>query len=153
MANIVEHELSQLLFDELQKERFMTLTTIDNASGEPIVNAISWALAKDKKTIILTVAGRSKIVENIRLNKMALLTIIANESVYSISGEAIVKQEGIEDVPLKLVLIELRISEVREVMFYGSKIIHEPHFEKIYDQVAAENLDKKIMNAMKKEGI
>jgi hypothetical protein len=47
-------------------------------------------------------------------------------------------------------LVEISIKEVRDVMFYGSKIITEPQYDKTYDKVAAERLDKQVMEAMKK---
>ncbi|WP_042349073.1 pyridoxamine 5'-phosphate oxidase family protein [Bacillus massiliigorillae] len=150
MANLVENVLIQPLFDELQKQRFVTLTTIDHETGIPNVNAISWTVAKDESTIVFTVASRSKIVENIRQSKYVVITLIANESTYSISGEAVVKQEQLEGVNLKLSLIELQISEVRDVMFYGARITSEPQYEFTYDKTAADTLDIQVMEAMKK---
>lgn len=150
MANIVEHELTQSLFEALQKERYVILTTVDPQSGIPNVNAISWTLAKDFRTLLFSVAGRSKIVDNIRSAKHAVITIMANESTYSISGEANVKAEKVEGISLDLVLIELKITEVRDVMFYGSKLTVEPQYEIAYDHEAAKALDIKVMDAMRK---
>ncbi|MGM9923314.1 MAG: pyridoxamine 5'-phosphate oxidase family protein [Bacillus sp. (in: firmicutes)] len=150
MANIVENVLIEPLFEQLQKQCFVVLTTIDPGTGAPNMNAISWTLAKDETTIVFSVANRSKIVENIRRNKHAVITLIANESTYAISGEAVVKQERLEGVNLKLSLIELRIKEVRDVMFYGARITAEPRYEFTYDKDAAESLDIQVMEAMKK---
>ena len=42
---------------------------------------------------------------------------------YSISGDAkVIQEEKLKGVPLKLALMQLDINEVRDVMFYGSKI-------------------------------
>jgi hypothetical protein len=79
-----------------------------------------------------------------------VLNLIANESTYSIQGQASVKAERLEEVPLKLALIEIQISEVRDVMFYGSKIVTEPKYDKTYDKNAAARLDKQVMDAMRK---
>ena len=35
-------------------------------------------------------------------------------------------------------------------MFYGSKIVTEPQYDKTYDKKAAAKLDKQVMEAMKK---
>ncbi|AZU61383.1 pyridoxamine 5'-phosphate oxidase family protein [Neobacillus mesonae] len=150
MANQVEPRLIQPLYDELQKERFVTLATIDYETGGPNVSAISWVLAKDESTIYFSVDNRSRILENIAANNKVVINLIANESTYSIAGEAIIKEERLQDVPLKLALIEVSINEVRDVMFYGSKIVSEIQYDKTYDKRAAERLDKQVMDAMKK---
>jgi hypothetical protein len=150
MANQVEPKLIKPLFDELQKERFVTLATVDHETGGPNVSAISWVLAKDEETICFAVDNRSRIIENIKGNANAVINLIANESTYSISGTASVKQERLENVPLKLALVEIKISEVRDVMFYGSKIVAEPQYDKTYDKDAAARLDKQVMDAMRK---
>ncbi|MCM3768539.1 pyridoxamine 5'-phosphate oxidase family protein [Neobacillus niacini] len=150
MANQVEPRLLKPLYDELQKERFVTLATIDFETGGPNVSAISWVLAKDEETIYIAVDNRSRILENIKNNKQVVINIIANESTYSISGTARQKQERLQDVPLKLGLVEVNIKEVRDVMFYGSKIVTEVEYDKTYDKNAAEKLDRQVMDAMRK---
>ena len=150
MANQVEPKLIQPLFDELQKERFVTLATIDYETGGPNVSAISWVLAKDEGTIYFAVDNRSRILENINKNNQVVINLIANESTYSIQGQARVKEERLPDVPLKLALVEVVINEVRDVMFYGSKIVTEVQYDKTYDKKAAERLDNQVMDAMKK---
>jgi len=150
MANIVEEKLTESLFHELQNERYAILTTIDVNTGKPNVNAISWVLAKDSQTMVFALASNSKLVENIRQTKYIALTTIANESTYTISGDAYVAKEILEGVPLKLALIEMSIKEVRDVMFYGAKMVNEPQYEKTYDKRAAEKLDIQVMEALKK---
>lgn len=150
MANQVEPKLIKPLFDAMQQERFITLSTIDYETGGPNVSAISWVLAKDEESIYFAVDNRSRIVHNIKANKKAVINVIANESTYSIAGEVSVKEEKLEGVPLKLALLELSIQEVRDVMFYGSKIVSEPVYDKTYDKNAAARLDKQVMDAMKK---
>lgn len=150
MANQVEQKLFPALFNCFQQEHFVTLATIDFETGGPNVNAISWVYAPDDERIYFSVDNRSRIVENIKANPHAVITIIANESVYSISGRVTLKTEKLPDVPLKLALFELSIKEVRDVMFYGSKIATEPKYVKTYDEKAAAKLDKQVLDAMKK---
>src|ERR1700719_4740646 len=102
MANQVEQKLTKPLFDELQKERFVTIATVDFETGGPNVSAISWIFAKDESTIYFAVDNRSRIVQNINTNELVVINLIANESTYSIQGKAAVKQEKLNDVPLKL---------------------------------------------------
>jgi len=150
MANQVEPKLIKPLYDVMQKERFVTLATVDHETGGPNVSAISWVLAKNDSIIYFAVDNRSRILENINKNNNVVINLIANESTYSIQGEALVKEERLQDVPLKLALVEVTIREVRDVMFYGSKIVTEVQYDKTYDKNAAEKLDRQVMEAMKK---
>lgn len=150
MPNQVEPKLIKPLFDELQKERFVTLATVDYETGGPNVSAISWVLAKDEKTIYFAIDNKSRMINNITHNNKVVINLIANESTYSIQGEASLKEERLQEVPLKLALIEIKIHDVRDVMFYGSKIVTEPQYDKTYDKNAAARLDKQVMEAMKK---
>lgn len=150
MANEVEPKLTEALFEELQHERFVTIATIDHQTGGPNVSAISWLLAKDQQTVLFAVDSRSRIIENIRGNSMVAISLIANESTFSIQGSAEIKQEKLGGIPLKMSLVKMRIEEVRDVMFYGSKIVTEPGYDKTYDKEAAARLDRQIMEAMRK---
>ena len=150
MVNQVEPKLLQPLIDYLQKERFVLLSTIDFETGAPNVSAISWVYAKNDSTILFAVDNRSRIIQNIKSNPKIVINVIANETTYSISGNAMIELERIENIPLKLALVQLDISEVRDVMFYGSKITVVPEYDKTYDLVAAKKLDNQVMEAMKK---
>ncbi|WP_020059291.1 pyridoxamine 5'-phosphate oxidase family protein [Bacillus sp. 123MFChir2] len=149
MANIVELTLTDALMKALREERIVTIATTDFEKGIPSVSAISWVYAMDEKVIRFAVDQRSRIVENLRHHAGLVLTVMADESVYSISGRAIIKTERIEDVPLKLTLIEVSVQEVRDVMFYGAKLAIEPKYEKTYDLRAAAKLDNQVLSAMK----
>ncbi|WP_096435578.1 pyridoxamine 5'-phosphate oxidase family protein [Alteribacter populi] len=149
MANQVETSLTDDLLPLLQQERYVTLATVDYETGGPNVNAISWVFAQNKDTIRFAIDNRSRIVQNIRNQPVVTLTLIGSCSTYSITGTANVAAEKIEDVPLKLALIEVTVSEVRDVMFYGARISQEPKYEKTYDKEAAERLDRQVLAAMK----
>lgn len=150
MANQVEPVLTDDLFNLLQSERFVTIATVDHETGSPNVSAISWVYAPSKEAVRFSVDNRSRIIENINKQAGVVLNLIGNGSTYSIAGNAKVVEEKLEDVPLKLALVEISISEVRDVMFYGSRIAVEPKYEKTYDAQAAAKLDKQVMDAMKK---
>ncbi|WP_028398877.1 pyridoxamine 5'-phosphate oxidase family protein [Ectobacillus panaciterrae] len=149
MANVVEPVLTENLLHALQEERIVTVATIDFEKGSPNVSAISWIYAMNTATIRFAVDQRSRIVENLRHNPSIVLNVMANESVYSISGKTEIKTDRIEDIPLKLALLEVTIEEVRDVMFYGSKLSVEPKYEKTYDPRAAARLDNQVLTAMK----
>jgi flavin reductase (DIM6/NTAB) family NADH-FMN oxidoreductase RutF len=149
MAETVSIQLTEELLPLLQKERFVTLSTIDVETGAPNVSAISWTYAPDATIIRFAVDNRSRIVENINKNRAVVLNLIGAGSCFSISGEASVAVEKLEGVPLKLARIDINIKEVRNVMFYGARISVEPEYEKTYDLEAATKLDKQVMDALK----
>lgn len=150
MANQVEAMLTDELFEFLQEERFVTIATVDHETGGPNVSAISWVYAPNKETVFFAVDNRSRIIKNIKADSQVVLNVIANESTYSLSGTGIVKVENLADVPLKLAVVELKLKEVRDVMFYGSEISVGPEYVKTYDKEAADKLDHQVMSAMKK---
>lgn len=133
----------------LAKERLVLLATVDE-TGAPNVSAISWVHAPDERRVRFAVANRSRIVENVRKNSRVALAVFAQESILSISGEARIVQETMDGVPLKLALVEVAVSEVRDVIFYGAKIAVEPRYEKTYNLQAAAKLDQQVLEAMKK---
>ncbi len=150
MSNRVESTLLPELYDVLQKEHYVHIATIDHEYGGPNVNAISWVYAKNDQTILFAVDQRSRILANIKAENQIVITLIANSSTYSIGGKAKIVMDRLNEVPLKLALIELVIENVRDVMFYGSKIITQPVYDKTYDKKAAERLDSQVIEAMKK---
>ncbi|GAA0350623.1 pyridoxamine 5'-phosphate oxidase family protein [Bacillus horti] len=142
-------ELNEDLQGLLQKERFITLATVDHESGAPSVSAISWVYAADAGTIKFAVDHRSRIIENINKNDAVVFNLIGAGSCFSISGKASVESERMEEVPIKLAKVSVSVSEVRDVMFYGAKIVTEPAYDKTYDEEAAAKLDKQVMDALK----
>jgi len=149
MAETVARSLNEQLLPLLQKERFVLLSTVDNETGAPNMNAISWIFAPNESSIFFAVDNRSRIVQNIKANEQVTLTLIGGGSVYAIAGNALIETENMEGVPLKLAKVVVSITEVRDVMFYGSRISVEPDYEKTYDKQAAEKLDHQVMSALK----
>ncbi|GAB6935930.1 MAG: pyridoxamine 5'-phosphate oxidase family protein [Bacillota bacterium] len=149
MTEPLSTSLTPELVTLLAKEHLVLLATVDE-TGAPNVSAISWVYAPDARRVRFAVANRSRIVENVRRNSRVALAVFAHESILSISGEARILQETMEGVPLKLALVEVAVSEVRDVMFYGAKVAVEPRYEKTYNPQAAAKLDQQVLEAMKK---
>jgi nitroimidazol reductase NimA-like FMN-containing flavoprotein (pyridoxamine 5'-phosphate oxidase superfamily) len=149
VAETVAQSLSEELFALLQKERFLTLGTIDHESGAPSLSSISWVFAPNHHTVRFAVDNRSRIITNINHNPQVVLHLIGAGSSYAINGKARVAVEKMEEVPLKLAMVEVTIDTVRDVMFYGSRISVEPQYEKTYDKKAADKLDNQVMTALR----
>lgn len=151
MAETIDTQLPQDLQSILQKERFVTLATIDYESGAPNVSAVSWVYAVDETHIRIAISKKSRVVENIsKKTSSIVLNIIGAGSCYSIAGEAQIAKGEIPDIPIKLVRIDVDVKEVRDVMFYGARISVDPEYEKTYDAEAAAKLDQQVMDALKK---
>lgn len=149
MANVVEPTLTDDLVQTLRKDCIVMVATTDFEKQVPNVSAISWVYAVSKTSIRFAVDQRSRIVENIRHSTGVVLTIMANESVFSISGAGEILTDRMENIPLKLTVIEVNVKEVRDVMFYGAKLATEPTYEKTYDLRAAKKLDNQVLVGMK----
>ncbi|EMT54536.1 hypothetical protein I532_02990 [Brevibacillus borstelensis AK1] len=150
MAETVSQTLSEELFGLLQQERFITLNTIDHESGAPSLSSLSWTFAASPQVIRFAVDNRSRILTNIAKQPQVVLHLIGAGSSYAINGRAVLKSERMEEVPLKLAMVEVTIEAVRDVMFYGSRISVEPQYEKTYDKNAAAKLDNQVMTALRK---
>ncbi|MFD2371028.1 pyridoxamine 5'-phosphate oxidase family protein [Brevibacillus sp. GCM10020057] len=149
MAETVSRSLSEELFGLLQKERFVTLATIDHESGSPSLSSLSWTFAPTVESIRFAVDNRSRILTNIAKEPQVVLHLIGAGSSYAIYGRAALKTERLEGVPLKLAMVEIAIDAVRDIMFYGSRISAEPQYEKTYDKNAAAKLDNQVMEALR----
>lgn len=149
MAETVSRSLSEELFALLQQERFITLGTIDHESGAPSLSSLSWTYAPNVELIRFAVDNRSRILTNIAKEPQVVLHLIGAGSSFAINGKAVLKTERLEEVPLKLAMVEITIETVRDIMFYGSRISVEPQYEKTYDKNAAAKLDNQVMTALK----
>jgi hypothetical protein len=149
VGNRIETSLNEDLLATLQEEHYVTIATVDAESGAPKVNAISWIYAKDSKTVRFAVDQKSKILNNIKSEPLVTITVIADGSTYSLTGKAFIGEDVMNNVPLKLRMVEVKIEEVKDVMFYGARLINEPKFEKTYDEEAALKLDNQVMKALK----
>ncbi len=147
--NKTQPSLTDDLLQALRKETYVAVATVDQETNAPYVSAISWVYATDKDTVCFSVDNSSKTVANLRRNKALAITVIESGTTFAISGQGVILKEKIEGIPIDLALIECAIDEVRDIMFYGGKMINEPGFEKIYDKEAAAKLDNQVMKALK----
>jgi len=137
------------LVQKLRKETFVLLSTVDQDSGGPANNAISWVYAVDPATIRFAVDARSRINGNLDGNPHCSVTFFADGTVYTAYGKARRVAEALENVPFRLACYDIAIESVRDTMFYGSRITTEPEYEKKYDKRAADKLDRQVYDAMR----
>lgn len=146
----IETQLSEVLYEQLQKEKFVMLHTIDADTKGPTSSAISWVYAVDPNTLRFAVDQRSRIVTNINKTSQVAVTVFASGTVHEIIGKTKAVTDALDDVPFKLTCMDIAIESVKDAMFYGARISTEPEYEKTYDKRAAEKLDGQVFSAMKK---
>jgi hypothetical protein len=142
--------LSEVLFNQLQKETFVLLHTTDAERGTPTSNAISWVYAPEPEKLRFAVDARSKLVPNLNANSQVCVTVFAAGTVNAIYGQARQISEALEEVPFKLACFDIEIASIGDAMFYGARVSVAPEYEKTYDKRAADKLDGQVFTAMKK---
>lgn len=134
----------------LSGEHLIFLATVDADTQTPSVSAISWVKMIDEKTVRFSVSSSSRIVANLKANGRVTLTFIGNETVYSLTGDAAILEEKMEEIAMPLAKIEVKVDQAFESMFWGAKITREPAYEKTYDPAKAKKLDDEVYAALAK---
>ncbi|TJY43396.1 hypothetical protein E5161_05770 [Cohnella pontilimi] len=142
--------LPETLFNQLQKESFVLLHTIDTESGSPTSSAISWIYAVDPGRLRFALDGRSRLIHNLKARPEVSITLFGGGSVHAVYGSAKVLTDKLEGVPFALACVDLEVNTVRDAMFYGARLSVQPEYQKTYDKRAADRLDGQVFDAMKK---
>jgi len=140
--------LSRDLMAFLAGEKLVLLVTTEAERNVPNVTAISWVKSVNEKTIRFAVSANSRIVSNIRANPHVVFTVIGLGTVYSIHANAVVAEDVMSGVSLKLAKIEATVEAVFDSMFWGSQITTEPAYEKTYNVDKAKKLDEEVYTAL-----
>ena len=144
------NRLNQELINFLQGERIVSLITIDNELGRPIVTNVSWLIAQpDGKTIKIAIGHNASSVKNIQYNPQVILNVIGPDVTYEIVGKAHVSE--IQKGAIKYRIITVEVESIDDNMFYGGKITGVPEYTKTYDAELAKKIDNEIYGSMKLE--
>ncbi|GJM81316.1 hypothetical protein HMSSN139_38120 [Paenibacillus sp. HMSSN-139] len=149
MSEVVT-QLSDSLYSIFQSETFVLLNTVDQESGGPTSSAISWVYAVDHSKLRLALDHRSRLVGNLKANPRVTVTVFGQETIYAINGRATVVQDPLDGVPFNMCCFDIQIDAVRNALFYGAQLVSPPEYAKVYDQRAADMLDRQVFEAMKK---
>lgn len=142
--------LTEALFNQLQKENFVLLHTVDSESGSPTSNAISWIYAINVNRLRISLDSRSRLIANLKAHPAVCVTLFGEGSVHVMYGQAHFVTDRLEGVPFPLACVEIEVETVRDAMFYGARLSVLPETEKTYDIRAAERLDNQVFDAMRK---
>jgi hypothetical protein len=147
-GNAAPTELSQELVTFLQGPKAVLVTTLDAETKWPTNNLITWVFAKDGQTLRLVTDSKGRVLNNIRSDDRVLLTVIAHGACHTIEGTARVVKEEIEGVTLKLGCAEVAVRAVRDVTFWGGKLLGDVEYDVTYDKALKEKLDSGVFAAM-----
>lgn len=148
-ANEAASQLSAELVHYLQGPRLVIVTTLDADTKWPTNNAITWVFAADDQTVRLAADAKGRIMGNIRADERVLLTVLAQGACYTIEGTGRIAADNLDGVSIKLGCAEVAVKAVRDITFWGGKIIQEPEYDVTYDKALKEKLDSGVFAAMK----
>lgn len=144
----VEHQLTNEMVAYLQGGSVVLLNAVEPTSNNIYTTALSWVYAIDAKTIRFAIDSKSDFISIIESDPRVVLNFVGLESTYSVNGNATVKVKQTEGLTLKLALVEVEVQAVRDIMFYGGKITHDPAFTKTYNADLIVKLDNEVKGAL-----
>ncbi|WNC15131.1 hypothetical protein [Brevibacillus brevis] len=136
--------LSQDMVSLIQGSTIVLLNVVHRESERVYTTALSWVYAINERKIRFAIDAKSEFVSILERNPELVLAFIGLESVYSIVGKAAIKMRQTEGTTLKLAILEVDVQEVRDIIFYGGKVVTEPSFVKTYNAELAKKLDQEV---------
>ena len=116
--------------------------------NKPYTTFITWLIAKDEKTIRFAVNKDSLTANNIKENPYVSIEVFGNGIACSISGSAKIIKEEIETISFPVSVIEVNVENVVDNLFPGGTVTGEIPFKHTGDIEKAEDLDKKVLEAL-----
>lgn len=141
-------ELTPELVSFLQGEKVVFLSTIDHEDGSPAITCISWVLAVTPAQIRFAIDPRSRVIENLAANPRLSLAFIGLGGSFAITGTGTSSLNQLDGVTIRMTEVVVEVTGVRDIMFYGSKIVTEPEFVKTYNQELADKFDAAVYGAL-----
>lgn len=142
------HELTADMISLLQGQTIVLLNALHKQKERVYSTALSWVYAIDGKTVRFAIDAKSEFVNVLEEVPDVVLNFVGLESVYSAIGKASVKMRMTEGITLKLAILEVQVEEVRDIIFYGGKIVTDPAFVKTYNADLAKKLDQEVKQAI-----
>jgi len=144
----VSHELLPQMEKELQGQSIVFLNAINREASEIYSTALSWICAVGPTTVRFAIDAKSEFVRLLGIDPNVTLTYIGSESAWSLKGRASVRVAQASGLTLKMALLEVAVEEVRDVLFYGGKIVQTTAFTKTYREDLVKKLDEEIRTAL-----
>src|SRR5207245_9795086 len=85
----------------------------DEQSG-PGTTLMTWALARNPRTLTLAVDTRGRASRNIRSNGKVAVEVLGDDLCYGMRGTAVIEKELMHSAPFPCALVAVRIEDVRD---------------------------------------
>jgi len=85
-----------------------------NEQGAPLTTLMTWAVARNPRTLALAVDTRGRAMRNIRSNGKVAIEVLGDDLCYGLRGTAVVEKELMHSAPFPCALVAVRIEEVRD---------------------------------------
>lgn len=141
--------LSEAISVQLQGKSLVFLQAVNPEDQSIYSTALSWIYATSPTTIHFAIDSKSQLIDLLAKNPHVTLNVVADESTHAITGKAQLKERKAEGISIHLALLEISVEEVRDIMFFGGKIVTEPAFIKTYDQKLIDKLDNEVSEAVR----
>ncbi|WP_088835157.1 hypothetical protein [Paenibacillus tyrfis] len=141
-------ELSPEMVQQLQGQNIVFLNIVNRETGDIYSTCLSWVYAVSPTAIRFAIDAKSDFVQILQQDPRLVMNFIAQETVFSVKGKAAVKVAQTEGLTLKMALIEVTVEEIRDIIFYGGKIVTQPAFVKTYKEDLIKKLDNEMRTAL-----
>ena len=91
----------------------LVVATVDQ-QGAPRTTLMTWAVARNSRTLTLAVDLRGHALRNIRANGKVAVEVLGNDMCYGLRGTAVVEKEVMQSAPFPCALVAVRIEDVRD---------------------------------------
>jgi hypothetical protein len=118
MSQILGKELPERAMSYLQMGRLVVMATVDER-GWPDTCPISWIVALDSTTLRLAISREVSTYRNLLQNESVMISLIGGAMTLGIRGRARLLSEDMDNIPLPMAMVEVRIDEVKDDSVIG----------------------------------
>jgi len=91
----------------------LVVATVDEECA-PTTSLMTWAVARNPRTLTLAVDTRGRAMRNLRANGNVAIEVLGDDLCYGLRGTAVIEKELMESTPFPCALVAVRIEEVRD---------------------------------------
>ena len=130
MSENVPAEMPPELVQFLLGGQALVVATVDE-QGVPTTSLMTWAVARNPRTLTLAVDTRGRSLRNLRANGKVAIEVLGDDLCYGLRGTAVIEKERMDSTPFPCALVAVRVEEVRDhsaagVQFTGPRYAFHP---------------------------
>jgi predicted pyridoxine 5'-phosphate oxidase superfamily flavin-nucleotide-binding protein len=123
----IEGGMPDDLVRHLAGGRIVVVATVDE-DGAPYTMIMNWAVAKDPRTLRLSIDRRTQTLRNLRANPRVMVEVLGDGLVYGVRGAARIIQEEMRYAPVPSAMVEVDVDFVKRDLIPGVEF-RGPSFE------------------------